>query len=163
MDINIRSADRNDFAEIRRITVAAYSDAGYIDDEYAYNHILAAIEEGYSGSSLLVAESAGKIVGSVFVTRAGGDFSDVAHDGELEFRMLAVEPGEQHKGIGHALVAAVIERARMDPDVSAVVLTIAPNMDGQHKLYESMDFVRVPARNFLLSDTFALHVYKLTL
>ncbi|GAA2177886.1 GNAT family N-acetyltransferase [Arthrobacter parietis] len=163
MDINIRSADRNDFAEIRRITVAAYSDAGYIDDEYAYNHILAAIEEGYSGSSLLVAESAGKIMGSVFVTRAGGDFSDVAHDGELEFRMLAVEPGEQHKGIGHALVAAVIERARMDPDVSAVVLTIAPNMDGQHKLYESMDFVRVPARNFLLSDTFALHVYKLTL
>ena len=163
MDINIRSADRNDFAEIRRITVAAYSDAGYIDDEYAYNHILAAIEEWYSGSSLLVAESAGKIMGSVFVTRAGGDFSDVAHDGELEFRMLAVEPGEQHKGIGHALVAAVIERARMDPDVSAVVLTIAPNMDGQHKLYESMDFVRVPARNFLLSDTFALHVYKLTL
>ena len=163
MDINIRSADRNDFAEIRRITVAAYSDAGYIDDEYAYNHILAAIEEGYSGSSLLVAESAGKIMGSVFVTRAGGDFSDVAHDGELEFRMLAVEPGEQHKGIGHALVAAVIERARMDPDVSAVVLTIAPNMDGQHKLYESLDFVRVPARNFLLSDTFALHVYKLTL
>ena len=163
MDINIRSADRTDFAEIRRITVAAYSDAGYIDDEYAYNHILAAIEEGYSGSSLLVAESAGKIMGSVFVTRAGGDFSDVAHDGELEFRMLAVEPGEQHKGIGHALVAAVIERARMDPDVSAVVLTIAPNMDGQHKLYESMDFVRVPARNFLLSDTFALHVYKLTL
>ena len=163
MDINIRSADRNDFAEIRRITVAAYSDAGYIDDEYAYNHILAAIEEGYSGSSLLVAESAGKIMGSVFVTRAGGDFSDVAHDGELEFRMLAVEPGEQHMGIGHALVASVIARARKDPDVSAVVLTIAPNMDGQHKLYESMDFVRVPARNFLLSDTFALHVYKLTL
>ncbi|GAB3548856.1 GNAT family N-acetyltransferase [Arthrobacter tumbae] len=163
MDINIRSADRNDFGEIRRITVAAYSDAGYIDDEYAYNHILAAIEEGYSGSSLLVAESAGRIVGSVFVTRAGGDFSDVAHDGELEFRMLAVEPGEQHKGIAHGLVAAVIERARIDPDVSAVVLTIAPNMDGQHKLYESMDFVRVPARNFLLSDTFALHVYKLTL
>lgn len=163
MDINIRSADREDFGDIRRITVEAYSGAGYIDDEYAYNHILAAIEEGYSGSSLLVAESDGRVVGSVFVTRPGGDFSDVAHDGELEFRMLAVEPGQQHQGIGHALVQAVIDRARLDPDVSGVVLTIAPDMDGQHALYESMNFVRIPERDFLLSDTFALHVYKLAL
>lgn len=163
MGITIRSADAGDFGEIRRITVEAYSDAGYIDDEYAYNHILAGIEEGYSGSSLLVAESGGRVVGSVFVTRPGGDFSDVAHDGELEFRMLAVAPDEQHKGIGHALVEAVIDRARLDPDVSGVVLTIAPNMDGQHKLYEEMNFVRVPARDFQLTHTFALHVYKLSL
>lgn len=164
MEITIRQADSEDFAEIRRITVDAYSGAGYIDDEYAYNHILAAIEEGgYAGSTLLVAESEGKIVGSVFVTRAGGDFSDVAHDGELEFRMLAVEPGQQHKGIAHALVQAVIDRARRDPELSGVVLTIAPQMDGQHKLYESMGFVRIANRDFLLSDSFALHVFKLAL
>lgn len=163
MDITVRSADKSDFAEIRRITVEAYSNAGYIDDEYAYNHILAAIEEGHAGSSLLVAESDGKIVGSVFVTRPGGDFSDVAHDGELEFRMLAVEPGEQHKGIGHRLVEEVIERARRDPDMSGVVLTIAPEMNGQHALYESLNFTRIPARDFMLTDTFALHVYKLSL
>lgn len=162
MDITVRSADRNDFAEIRRITVEAYSNAGYIDDEYAYNHILAAIEEGHAGSSLLVAESGGKIVGSVFVTRPGGDFSDVAHDGELEFRMLAVEPGEQHKGIAHRLVEEVIERARRDPDLSGVVLTIAPQMNGQRALYESLNFTRIPARDFMLTDSFALHVYKLS-
>lgn len=102
-------------------------------------------------------------MGSVFVTRSGGDFSDVAHDGELEFRMLAVAPDKQHRGIGHALVEEVIARARLDPDLSAVVLTIAPNMDRQQKLYESMNFIRIPARDFLLSDTFALHVYKLDL
>lgn len=164
MDITVRPAGGNDFADIRRITVEAYADAGYIDDEYAYNHILGAIEDrGYAGASLLVAESDGAIVGSVFVTRAGGDFSDVAHDGELEFRMLAVAPDHQHRGIGHALVQAVIDRARRDPDLTGVVLTIAPNMDGQHKLYEEMNFVRIPSRDFLLSDTFALHVYKLAL
>jgi predicted N-acetyltransferase YhbS len=162
MDITVRPADSNDFAEIRRITVEAYADAGYIDDEYAYNHILGAIEDhGYAGASLLVAESDGAIVGSVFVTRAGGDFSDVAHDGELEFRMLAVRPEHQHQGIAHALVQAVIDRARRDPELSGVVLTIAPQMDGQHKLYEEMNFVRIPNRDFLLSDSFALHVYKL--
>lgn len=163
MDITVRQADRSDFGDIRRITVDAYSDAGYIDDEYAYNHILAAVEEGYAGSSLLVAECDGRIVGSVFITRPGGDFSDVAHDGELEFRMLAVEPGQQHQGIGHRLVQAVIDRARRDPDVSGVVLTIAPQMNGQHALYESMNFVRIPTRDFLLSDTFALHVYRFAL
>ena len=163
VEITVRQADTSEFGEIRRITVGAYSDAGYIDDEYAYNHILAGIEEGYAGSSLLVAESGGTLVGSVFVTRPGGDFSDVAHDGELEFRMLAVEPDQQHRGVGRALVQAVIDRARRDPDVSGVVLTIAPDMDGQHKLYEEMNFVRIPSRDFLLTETFALHVYKLAL
>ncbi|WP_323961109.1 GNAT family N-acetyltransferase [Arthrobacter sp. JZ12] len=163
MDITVRQASKSDFGDIRRITVDAYSDAGYVDDEYAYNHILAALEEGTSGSSLLVAEADGKIVGSVFLTRPGGDFSDVAHDGELEFRMLAVAPDYQHQGIAHHLVQAVIDHARQDPEVSGVVLTIAPQMDGQHKLYEEMNFTRIPARDFMLTDSFALHVYKLAL
>lgn len=163
MDITVRQADSDDFAEIRRITADAYSDAGYVDDEYAYNHILSGIEEGYAGSSLLVAESGGKIIGSVFLTRPGGDFSDIAHDGELEFRMLAVEPDRQHQGVGHRLVEEILDRARRDPDLSGVVLTLAPNMDRQRTLYESMGFTRIPARDFLLTDTFALHVYKLAL
>lgn len=163
MDITVRQADPSELGDIRRITVEAYSDAGYIDDEYAYNHILAGIEEGYAGASLLVAELDGRIVGSVFLTRPGGDFSDVAHDGELELRMLAVEPEKQHRGVGHSLVEAAIDRARTDPDLSGVVLTIGPNMDRQRKLYEFMNFVRIPERDYLLSDTFTLHVYKLQL
>lgn len=163
MEITIRPAVEADFGAIRRNTVEAYAEAGYIDDEYAYNHILAGVEEGQQYASLLVAEKDGAVVGSVFLTRAGGEYSDVAHDGELEFRMLAVDPAAQHQGIGLRLVEAVIEMARADAEVNSVVLTTGPGMLRQHTLYESLGFIRIPARDFFLADDFALHVYKLSL
>jgi ribosomal protein S18 acetylase RimI-like enzyme len=163
MDITIRPAAEADFDAIRRNTVEAYAEAGFIDDEYAYNHILAGVEESEKYAALLVAEQDGKIVGSVFVTQAGGEYSDVAHDGELEFRMLAVVPEAQRRGTGRRLVEAVIERARQDPETTAVVLTTGPRMTRQHSLYESLGFERIPERDFLLTDDFALHLYKLAL
>lgn len=39
-----------------------------------------------------MAEAAGKVVAAVTLTFAGQPFSEIAWDGELEFRMLAVDP-----------------------------------------------------------------------
>ncbi len=163
MDISIRPATQADLETIRRITVNAYAEAGYIDDEYAYNHILTGVEANEKFAALLVAELDGEVVGSVFLTRAGGEYSDVAHDGELEFRMLAVDPAVQRRGIGRRLVQAVLERARGDAGTTGVVLTTGPGMVDQHSLYESLGFTRIPQRDFFLTNDFALHVYTIAL
>lgn len=163
MEITIRTATEADFDAVRSNTVRAYTDAGFVDDEYAYTYILASIEAKSNYAALWVAEADGAVVGSVFVTQAGGDYSDVAHDGELEFRMLAVEPKAQGQGIGHKLVESVVDHARRSPGISAVVLTTGPGMVRTHAMYESFGFHRVPERDLQLSEDFSLFTYKLQL
>lgn len=48
------------------------------------------------------AEVAGRVVAGVTLTFAGQPYSEIAQDGELEFRMLAVDPSCQGGGVGRA-------------------------------------------------------------
>ncbi|GAA3285443.1 hypothetical protein GCM10020218_045300 [Dactylosporangium vinaceum] len=43
-------------------------------------------------------------------TLAGGEYAEVARDGEAEFRTLAVDPALQRRGVAQALVQACVER-----------------------------------------------------
>ncbi|WP_313821650.1 GNAT family N-acetyltransferase [Citricoccus sp.] len=92
------------------------------------------------------------IAGSVVLTLPGMPMSETAREGELEFRMLAVDPRVQRRGVARALVRAAIDRAEQLEGVAAVVLTTMESMSGAHRLYESEGFVRVPERDWRLSD-----------
>ena len=69
-----------------------------------------------------------------------------------EFRMLAVHPRFHRRGVGGALLAEIVARARAEEGVDAVVLTTMPSMTGAHRMYERAGFVRVPERDWLLAD-----------
>ena len=51
------------------------------------------------------------MLGSVTFVLPGTAYAEMAGPGEAEFRMLAVDPAAQGRGVGEALVRACLERA----------------------------------------------------
>ena len=56
---------------------------------------------------------------------------------------MYVVPEHKGKGIGHALLAAQIERARGVPGLAALTLTVTAGNDGARRLYERAGFTVV--------------------
>jgi ribosomal protein S18 acetylase RimI-like enzyme len=154
-----------DYEDVRRITRTAYLEAGYFDDaDHPYMAVLADVEHRAEHAEIWVAERAGKVVGSVALTFEGQRYTDIAVAGELEFRMLAVDPAVQRGGIGRAMVEAIIAHARTLPGIEAVSLTSGSDMVRAHALYGSLGFHRVPERDwFVPNEDILLWVFRLEL
>lgn len=164
--VTVRDAHEEDHAAIARLTVASYVDGGHVHPEDAYLEHLQDVAGRTRAARVLVGlvgaaeEDTGQdegpdravVAGSVVLTLPGMPMSETARDGELEFRMLAVDPAVQRRGVARALVRAAIDRAQRMTDVDAVVLTTMETMTAAHRLYESEGFVRVPERDWRLSD-----------
>ena len=163
--ILIRPVRPADYDAVRRITRDAYLEAGYFtDDAHPYMAVLADVEHRAEHAEILVAERDGEVVGSVALTFAGQRYTDIAIDGELEFRMLAVDPAVQRGGVGRAMVEQIIEHARALPGIEAVSLTSGSEMIRAHRLYASMGFIRVPERDWVVpNEDIVLWVFRLAL
>ncbi|WP_326964644.1 GNAT family N-acetyltransferase [Arthrobacter sp. PL16] len=163
--ITIRPIRTQDFEDVRRITRGAYLEAGYFTDEaHPYVAVLSDIEHRAQHAEVWVAERDGVVVGSVALTFAGQRYTDIAVEGELEFRMLAVDPAVQRGGVGRAMVERIIDHARTLPGIEAVSLTSGSDMVRAHRLYESMGFVRVPERDWEVpNEDILLWVFRLSL
>lgn len=112
LTLTFRRAVRADFREVRRITRDAYVRAGHFPADHPYMSVLEDVEHRAEHAQVWVAEAAGKVVAAVTLTFAGQPYSEIARDGELEFRMLAVDPACQGVGVGRAMVREVVEHAR---------------------------------------------------
>jgi ribosomal protein S18 acetylase RimI-like enzyme len=156
----MRPVRPEDYDDVRRITRGAYLDAGYFPDEtHPYVAVLADIEHRAQHAEVWVAERDG-----VALTFAGQRYTDIAVEGELEFRMLAVDPTVQRGGVGRAMVERIIEHARTLPGIEAVSLTSGSDMLPAHRLYESMGFVRIPERDWEVpNEDILLWVFRLPL
>ena len=155
--VTVRDAGPADHEAIARLTVASYVDGGHIDPADTYIENLSDVTGRARQSRVLVGEvdsGAGEAVvaGSVVLSLPGMPMSETSREGELEFRMLAVDPSVQRRGVARALVRAAIDRAEQLDGIDAVVLTTMVTMTGAHRLYESEGFVRVPERDWRLSD-----------
>ncbi|NUL43908.1 GNAT family N-acetyltransferase [Cellulosimicrobium funkei] len=154
--VTVRDARGEDHEAIAHLTVTSYIDGGHIDPEDEYIANLQDVATRARQARVLVGEvdgAAGPVIaGSVVLTLPGMPMSETAREGELEFRMLAVDPRVQRRGVARALVRAAIDRAEQLEGVAAVVLTTMVTMTGAHRLYESEGFVRVPERDWRLSD-----------
>lgn len=161
--IVIRPVRPEDYDDVRRITRSAYLEAGYFtDDDHPYMAVLTDVEHRAEHAEILVAERDGVVVGSVALTFAGQRYTDIAIDGELEFRMLAVDPAVQGGGVGRAMVEQIIEHARALPGIEAVSLTSGSEMLRAHRLYTSLGFVRVPERDWVVpNEDITLWVFRL--
>lgn len=151
--VRVRPVRPEDYDAVAQLTAAAYVGEGFVSaDDGDYLPMLMDTERRARHGALLVAELEQQVVGAVTLAEAGGEYADIARAGELEFRMLAVHPGAQRKGIGRALVHAVVEHARTSEGVRAVVLSTEEKMGGAHQLYASMGFQRRPARDWAVPE-----------
>ncbi|WP_323961111.1 GNAT family N-acetyltransferase [Arthrobacter sp. JZ12] len=165
MTFTIRRATPADYDDVRRITRDAYLHAGYFDAaDHPYVQVLADVEHRAEHAQVWVAEDDGVVVGSFAVTFEGQRYTDIAIAGELEFRMLAVDPAAQRGGYGRRMVEWIIEYARSLEGIEAVSLTSGTDMVRAHRLYESLGFQRVPSRDWLVpGEDIELWVFRLPL
>jgi ribosomal protein S18 acetylase RimI-like enzyme len=145
--VTVRRAEPAEYAEIGRVTVAAYRAAGMIPEGSGYGDQLADAAARAKAASLLVATAEGRILGNVAYCEYGSAYAEISRPGEAEFRMLAVDPEAQTGGVGEALVRAVIERAR-SAGVTAVVLSTPEIALPAQRLYARLGFLRLPERDW---------------
>ncbi|WP_182523869.1 GNAT family N-acetyltransferase [Nocardioides dongkuii] len=147
-DLVLRRATQADYLSAGAVTVAAYQP--FIGDP-AHDDYVARLEDAASrdhDAELWVATSAAdELLGCVTICPPGSRWREIATDDEGEFRMLAVAPTAQGRGVGRALVELVLDRFRTD-GASAVALSSLREMSDAHRLYERLGFTRMPDRDW---------------
>jgi ribosomal protein S18 acetylase RimI-like enzyme len=156
---------------VRLVTVDEYDQVGALSDA-AYSHDYT-LPDAYRASlrdvavrahehEVWVAEdtATGELVGTVATPRPGGHISELARDGELDFRLLAVSPTARRLGIGALLTNHVIALARQR-GATRVVMNSGPQMIGAHRLYLGLGFVRLPERETFLVNGHPLFAFGL--
>jgi ribosomal protein S18 acetylase RimI-like enzyme len=147
-----RLTDDDDLEAFGRIVVSSYHalaghppDADY-DDELA--DVAARVREGI----VLGAFDNGVPLGCVtYVNDLSSPHAERLGDDEASFRMLAVAGGAQGRGVGSALVTACLDEARANGR-STVFIHSGAWMTTAHRLYGRLGFVRVPERDWDLSE-----------
>jgi GNAT superfamily N-acetyltransferase len=145
MTVVVRVARPEEYAEIGRLTVAAYRDSGQLGPETGYETTLADVAGRATEGTVLVAVDggSGRLLGAVTFVLPGSRYAELARAGEAEFRMLAVDPAAQGRGVGRALVADCLRRAA-EAACEAVVICYRDFVSSALRLYTGMGFERVP-------------------
>jgi ribosomal protein S18 acetylase RimI-like enzyme len=144
-ELTIRPVASDEHAEAARVTVEAYRHSydGLTD---GYVASLADVAGRVAHGEVWVAvDAAGRIVGTVWVPRPGERLSELAREGELDFRQLAVHPSARGRGVGEALTRHVVALAR-SRGAERVVMNSGPEMLGAHALYLKLGFRRLTER-----------------
>ena len=145
--VTIRRATPDDLEEVGELTVAAY--APFLrgpTDGYA-DHLRDAAGRHARAELWVATESDGGLLGTVTTTPEGSAWREIGRPGEAEFRMLAVAPAAQGRGVGEALVRHAIETARA-AGAHAVAMSSLREMAAAHRIYERLGFVREPDRDW---------------
>ena len=163
--IAIRDALEGDREAAREVALAAY-------EEYAkmmppvfwenYRKNIVASLDARGPEQHIVAECAGKIVGSVLLyPPAEGTYR--ATDKKTAFpemRLLAVDPATRGQGIGAALTRECVQRARR-AGFPALGLHTTDMMQTAMQMYERMGFVRAPEFDFHPTEKTLVKGYRL--
>src|SRR5437868_6444133 len=158
----VREADPADNAAIGEITVEAYRAAGETHEDYF--HELRDVADRARHVPVLVAveEGSGRVLGSVTYVPGPGPYHEGEFGDAAAFRMLAVAPDAQGRGIGRALVETCIDRARAGRR-PAMGLYTRPFMTTAHRMYERLGFERVRELDWEFEPGEWLYAYRLDL
>ena len=145
----VRPARPEEAAAIGVLTERAYRVDGYLDvsggERYAAE--LRDAARRIADAVVLVAERGGELAGTVTLAVPGSAYAETAAAGELEVRMLAVDPDVRRRGVARALMAAAEEHARRLGLARVVLCTEAP-MRRPQRLYERLGYRREPHRDW---------------
>lgn len=159
----IRPAEPRELEAVGLLTLAAYVADGHQQPDGPYAGELLAADQRASQADLVVAVAHdGTLLGTVTFCLPGSPWAEVSRPGEAEFRMLAVAPEARGRGIGEALAAWCVDRAR-EQGCTAVALSSLEEMHAAHRLYERMGFARAPERDWQPAPDVKLIAYVLDL
>ena len=142
--VRIRDARAEEFDRIGELRVAAYRADGLLSETYADTlRVL-----GMDGTGEILAAMAGEhLIGTVMLTAWPHGGQVLHHPGEGEIRALAVASASRGRGIGRALLTAVIQRAAAR-EVRELLLLTQPEMRAAQHLYAEAGFRRLPDRDY---------------
>jgi ribosomal protein S18 acetylase RimI-like enzyme len=143
--VKVRDARPEEFAAIGDLRVAAYRADGFLSATSTYAATLRALGTDGTGE-ILAAVDGGRILGTVMLLPWPHGQLVRAPD-EAEIRALAVDQEARGRGIGGALVAAVLRRAAQR-GVRLLVLLTHPDMRTAQRLYAATGFCRLPDRDW---------------
>ena len=158
--MEIRDALPSEHAELGELCVRAYRHIGSVSDGYAAS--LRDIAGRAETERVLVAAEGATLLGCVTLILADGPWRELSGPDEGEFRMLAVDPQAQGRGVGEALVRACVEAVR-DAHRARLVISSATDMTAAHRLYERLGFTRAPERDWKPVPEVQLLSYELAL
>lgn len=143
--IEVRPVHEDEHAAVGSLTVAAYDDVGWVSDDYraALRDVAGRQDDE---SVVLAAVEDDQVLGSVTVVSACSAHFEHGRHGDGGFRMLAVAPTAQGRGVGTALLDATLARARAAGWRRLTITTMAW-MDRAQAMYEAAGFVRRPDRD----------------
>jgi ribosomal protein S18 acetylase RimI-like enzyme len=161
--MRIRRARPEEHAEIGAVTIAAYEPFLLgAEDDYRERLLDVAGRDREAEVWVATPDDSDEILGNVTVCPEGSAWRELALEGEGEFRMLAVAPSAQGRGVGRALTELVVERCRSE-GASGIVLCSLPQMHAAHGIYERLGFRRDPALDWHPMPDVDLIAYRLEL
>jgi ribosomal protein S18 acetylase RimI-like enzyme len=143
--LEIRPATPTEYAAVADVCEAAYGP--YLGAAGPYRAVLRDVARRAADAELLVAADGDGVLGTVTFVPDGGPLGEIAGPDEAEFRMLAVDPAAQGRGVGAALLAHVLEQSRARGK-AAVVCSSQPQMTAAHRIYAKAGFRRAPERDW---------------
>jgi ribosomal protein S18 acetylase RimI-like enzyme len=156
----VREARPDELAGIGDLRVAAYRADGFLPATSEYTATLHALGADGTGE-VLAAVDGGQVVGTIML-QAWPSGQVAQGPGEAEVRALAVAPHARGRGVGAALISAVIERAASNGVRQLLLLTL-PEMRAAHRLYTEAGFARRPDRDWSPRPGAILLAYRLML
>jgi ribosomal protein S18 acetylase RimI-like enzyme len=136
----IRQIKPEEYEAAGELVVDAYRTLGDAGDEF-YERQLRDVAGRVAGSEVLVAEMAGRLVGSVTFVGGPSALTEVDDPDAGTIRMLAVSANARGRGVGEALVAACIDHA-VRSGRRRVRLDTRTSMTSAQRLYERLGFRR---------------------
>lgn len=153
-DLLIELATPADYQRVGELTAQSYYEAGHFDSpDHQYLKFVQKVRERARDTEIYLVRREGEILGSMTLIQRGSRYADIALPGELEIRMLSVDPKAQRSGIGRTLVQASIDRAQKLPAITAVSLTTGESWHSARALYESMGFIHDAQRDWVVPGT----------
>ncbi|MCU1448367.1 MAG: acetyltransferase [Acidimicrobiales bacterium] len=162
--MQVREVRPTEYDAAGQVTLAAYRHlpGAHMTDSYAAE-LVDAGRRAVEAVVLVVVDHDGSNAGTVtYVPDASSPWAEDLREGEAGIRMMAVAPDAQGRGVGGALLAACVDRARAEGK-HAVFLHSTPWMTTAHRLYERAGFARAPERDWLPEPDVPLLAFRLDL
>ncbi len=147
MALIIRDLREHEHGDVAALLSTAYGSVGHFDANPAYEATVVDVTGRAAHQRVRVADRDGVLVGTYTLAEAGSEHAEVAQDGEVELRYLAVAPEAQGSGVAKALVADAEEVARAGGARGLVISVISWN-EPAHALYRGLGFVRDDVRTW---------------
>lgn len=158
--IEVRPVREDEHEAVGALTLAAYDRVGTIGAAYRQDvrDVAGRLDDE---TTVLVAVDGGEVLGAVTVVSGCSRHFEHAGHGDGGFRMLAVAPEVQGRGVGSALVEATLDHARA-AGWNRLVITSMEWMPTAHGMYARRGFVRRPDLDIRFSSGVG-HVFALDL